>query len=281
MGIRSCPIIGPLAVKLFDHMRLCLFTPTEAPEYVIIKGFTLYWPAHDSGQSVVDLLYDSYEPGTTRFFETFLKDGMTVVDVGAHIGYFTLLAARLVGSEGKVYAFEPHPTNFQLLVKNIEANRFKNVICIQKAVSNKCGKCKLYLASHSSGQHSIFSNVTQTKVYVEVETVTLDSFFASLGWPSVDLIKIDVEGAEKMVFEGMRELIHRNPNLKIVFELNLDCQKRGGINPIDLFVVLKREGFNSFYLLEEKPIAIKGSKGLSWVLRNIKAINILAERGLD
>jgi FkbM family methyltransferase len=258
-------------------MRLHFFTPIEAPEYVTVRGFTLHLPAHDSGQSIVDLLYDSYEPETTQFFESFLRPGMTVVDVGSHVGYFTLLSARLVGPEGKVYSFEPHPINFQLLVENVKRNGFRNVVFIRKAVSNKCGKCRLFLTPHSSRQHSIFSNVAQTKVYVEVETVTLDSFFASLGWPNVDLIKLDVEGAEKMVSEGMRELVRRNPRVKVIFELNLGCQKAADVNPRDLFMILSEMGFNRFHLLEKVPIIIEYPKEISRII-SMGGGNILAER---
>ena len=91
------------------------------------------------------LIKPTHEQFETEVFKKEIEKGDTVLDLGSHIGYYTLIAAELVGEKGKVFAFEPEPTNFVLLKKNIKINNYQNVIPVQKAVSNKNGKGRLYL----------------------------------------------------------------------------------------------------------------------------------------
>lgn len=91
------------------------------------------------------LIKPIHEKFETEIFKKEIKKGDKVLDLGANIGYYTFLAAQLVGEKGKAFDFEPKPTNFSLLKMNIETNSYKNVITIQKAVSDKTGKGRLYL----------------------------------------------------------------------------------------------------------------------------------------
>lgn len=100
------------------------------------------------------MLLGCYEQGTTALCKKILRPGMTVVDVGAHIGYYTRLFARLVGPHGKVYAFEPHPDNFAILQRNVR--KFKNVVPVQAAVLDKEGEISLYESSIGTASHSLF-----------------------------------------------------------------------------------------------------------------------------
>jgi FkbM family methyltransferase len=84
-------------------------------------------------------------------FKGIVKEGMVVVDIGANIGYYTLIAAKLVGKSGIVYVFEPMPSNYECLCKNIEVNGYTNVVLIQKAVSNKYGIAKVWFEKDWSG----------------------------------------------------------------------------------------------------------------------------------
>ena len=86
-----------------------------------------------------------------------VKEGNNVIDIGANIGYFTLLFAKLVGPNGKVFAFEPDPTNFSILKKNIEENNYDNVILSQKAISDKTETTKLFLCKFSNGMQNVFN----------------------------------------------------------------------------------------------------------------------------
>jgi hypothetical protein len=104
------------------------------------------------------LQYGEYEKGTTKVFMKTVKKGMTFVDVGACVGYYSLIAAKLVGSDGKVFAFEPEPLNFEWLIRSISINGFKNILPIRKAVSDKNGLIELYLDKDNIGGHSIVRN---------------------------------------------------------------------------------------------------------------------------
>jgi FkbM family methyltransferase len=154
-----------------------------------------------------------------------VKGGDVVVDVGAHWGYYTLLAASLCGAQGRIFAFEPHPRNFSLLTKNMEANGLTNVVAVQKAVSNRAGKEKLFQASVTTS-HSLCelppewtSGGTSPKEAIDVDTVALDDFFEP-GSVEPRLVKMDAEGAEPLVLAGMQRLIERNPSLVLIMEFN-------------------------------------------------------------
>jgi FkbM family methyltransferase len=142
---------------------------------------------------------------------------MVVVDVGAHIGYFALLAAQLVGERGRVFAFEPMPTTYQLLTMNIKANGLKNIIPIQKAVWNKSGTATFTIRPDSLGESFLGDHGYGKRT--EVETICLDDFLADFG-SRVDFIKMDIEGAEFTALGGMKNILAVNPRLTMITELN-------------------------------------------------------------
>jgi len=141
----------------------------------IIEGNTIYLDKNDSLRLSTR---GSYEPFITKLMKSQIKPGDVVIDVGANIGYYTLLFAKLVGPQGKVYAFEPHPDNFFLLKKNVDVNKYKNIIIEQKAVSNRAGKIKLFIDNQEKNtKHSIIQSEQTTKNSVVVESVPLDDYF--------------------------------------------------------------------------------------------------------
>lgn len=168
-----------------------------------------------------------HEESTTALFRRVVRERDVVIDLGANIGYFTLLAARLVGKEGKVFAFEPEPRNYGYLVRNVELNRYENVVALQKAVADRHGVVKLFTCPYDTGHHTIQKYdgiqayrpdfVDERKEYVEVEQVSLDDFFGELVGP-INVIKMDVEGAEMLALMGMEQVIRRNRDLVMFIE---------------------------------------------------------------
>ncbi len=200
-------------------------------------------------------LSSSWEEDTTKLFEKIVKKGDVVIDMGANIGYFTLLSARLVGSEGRVFSFEPNPKNFEYLNKNIRLNDYKNVNAEQKAVSNVNGKTKLFICPYDSGHHTI-NKADGVEAYrlgrkgkvesIEVETVTLDEYLKNKT-DRVDVMKIDVEGAEALSFKGMEETLNNNKNVKIFLEFFPLLIEKMGSSPKE-FVGFLLQNFNVFVI---------------------------------
>lgn len=181
-------------------------------------------------------LLGQWEPGVTRLIRDLLGPGAGFVDVGAHQGYYTLLASRVVGSSGQVFAFEPEPFNYSRLNENVTLNNANNVTTMPLAVAGHRGRGVLYTAGvQGSGSHSLAPNVdpvlAATVGQVEVGITTLDAFFQERGWPRIDVVKMDVEGAEMAVLSGMRTLMRRNPNLSVVLEFFPRTLKAMGLDP--------------------------------------------------
>lgn len=185
---------------------------------------------------------DTYESSVTQLLENIVTRGMVVADIGASVGYHTLTFARLVGEEGKVFSFEPEPYSFELLVKNIKLNGYGNVCAINKAVSNRNGKTSLFVPE-SYAQKSLLlphRRFTNGK-YIEVDMQTLDDFFQD--YVALDVIKIDAEGAEPLIFSGMTSIIRSNKKLKIITEFNPKRLRLLGSSPEEYFNMLSGYGF--------------------------------------
>lgn len=158
----------------------------------------------------------SYFPAETLTFKEMIKSGMTVLSIGACVGYYALVAARLVGPEGKVYAFEPYPEAFGLLEKNVERSGYKNIVAINKAVTDSVGFAKLYLLDTNPLANSL-SKTREAVKCIDVPTTTLDGFF---GDEKIDVIRSVAEGADILIVRGMDKVIKNNPNLKMQVEVD-------------------------------------------------------------
>jgi len=148
-----------------------------------------------------------------------------VLDVGAHIGYYSLIAATPIGPNGKVFAFEPAPDNFEILRQNIELNGHTNIVPVQKAVDAKSGQ-RTFLLAESSDSHGFFTHpLSRTKSTCLVACVAIDEFLAG---HTVDVVKLDVEGAEPAAILGMKNTLQQNPNLTLIAEINPFCLAEAG-----------------------------------------------------
>jgi FkbM family methyltransferase len=212
-----------------------------------VQGNKMYVNTDDRGVVPILLMDGAMEKYDTELFKEMVKEGMIVVDIGANIGYYTLIAAKLVGKSGIVYAFEPEPITYELLCKNIEVNGYTNVVPIQKAVSNENGKTKIWcdkvnFASPSFSRENvlIFSedNVLEDS-FVEVETITLDEFMKNtVGNTKVDIMKVDAEGAEELIIDGAKQILESN-NLKIIMEFWPLGLRNLGTDPLELLCKLQ------------------------------------------
>jgi len=195
-----------------------------------------------------------YEETETRYVMDQIKEGQIVLDIGANIGYYTLIFANLVGKKGHVFAFEPEPDNFDVLKKNVETNNYKNTTTENLAVSNKIGNIKLYLSKSNVGQHKIFPSKMTSDDYVNVNVTTIDEYFKlSDLYDKISFIKIDVEGAEMSVLQGMDKLLEKN-RLTLLMEFDLKQMIENNISPQDLLNFLVSKGFVLNYVDDKNKI---------------------------
>jgi FkbM family methyltransferase len=232
--------------NLFDSIPGCSWLYSFfKPKGIIkirIQSNLMYLDTQDDVIFKELVTYGVYERQETELVKKLIKPGMAILDIGANIGYYTLIFAKLIGQRGVVYAFEPDPNNCNILALNLKQNNFSNVILIQKAISNKKEKVKLFIDEVNLGAHSFSENNIQLKKggFIETETMTLDSFFKNRN--RVDFIKIDTQGAEGLVIEGATELKKRN-NLKILMEFWPFGLKNLKTSPERLLETLKDFGF--------------------------------------
>lgn len=185
----------------------------------------------------------AFEPFETELFRKTLRPGMTVVDIGANIGYYTLIAAHRVESKGKVFAFEPEPENVSFLRRTVALNHLQNTVIFSQAISDRQGTSRLYLTNHNRGTHSLVDNLN-TKKFIDIRIDTLDHILGAEDAPQIDLLKMDIEGAEVLALAGMKETIKRSPNLIIITEFYPKAIRRLGKNPVAFLDDLVSLGFS-------------------------------------
>lgn len=157
-----------------------------------------------------------WEPYVTRIFKP--QKGDVVLDVGAHIGYYTIESARAVGPEGMVVAVEPDPRNLMILQKNVRVNNLRNVRLINCALGSSSGSAVLELTANPLFSDLIRSGHAST---IEVEVRTMDDLCEQLEVERLDWTKIDVEGSAAEVLKGGRKVLGRDS--KIIIELNREA----------------------------------------------------------
>ena len=218
-------------------------------------GFQMYVDPLDKWIGSMLLTSGRYDPFESQVFSSLIHRGMTVVDVGAHAGYYTLLAASRVGDLGRVFSFEPAPENYNLLLKNLSLNGVSNVFPQKKALFDRIGKCSFFLASENLGHHGIFTGRDGESVEseIEVETTTLDEFLSGRN-ETIDVIKMDAEGAEPMILRGMEGTLLRCDKLALFTEFNPHNLLLGNCSPQGFLADLEAHGFVLHKLDEESRI---------------------------
>ena len=222
--------------------------------------------------------YGTYEELEAKIMEEKIEIGNIVVDVGANIGLHTLNMARIVGSTGQVFAFEPDPSNFEILKKNVKINNYKNIILEQKAVGDKHGRTTLYQSDHP-GKHRIFPQTEQAKSQVQVELTNLDNYFDSDMIDKINFIKIDVEGLEFSVLKGMKNILKNSKKIKILFEFVPKDTIEAGFIPIELLNYLTSNGFK-LYCMDEKTKKLLYVSNNEEILRLCSTTNNTISRNL-
>jgi FkbM family methyltransferase len=217
-------------------------------------------------------LRGSKEPRSVAFVAELLEADMVVFDVGANIGYYSLIVARCVGTTGQVHAFEPTPALAERIRLNAYLNNLTQVIVNEVAVSEGAGTASLHISREDPEANSLFNMESGTDV-VSVSTTGLDAYSANAGISHVDLIKIDCEGSELSVLRGARELLSRQDAPVLLLECNSASLSASGGNVSDLCQYLQDASYECYCLeqLREQPHAV-------WNLLALKSSHTKARR---
>jgi FkbM family methyltransferase len=253
-GMRWRMFLGRIVRQLLPHFRL---RPHLASLFgrsvrVSVLGKTFNMDLRDDAMSSTLFADGIWEPEETFFVGKTLQPGMAFVDVGANIGYYTVIASGIVGSAGKVFAFEPDPKNFALLQKNIDANGCENVIAIQKAVTASVQSIFLYRSNNNFGDHRVYEPqgeflAGKVRSAIAIESVSLDQYF-DRNRTRIDLLKMDIQGSEYEAFVGMQELLERNSDIMILTEFWPKGLAQAGASPQVYLDEVRKCGFEIFRL---------------------------------
>jgi len=224
----------------------------------------LFLDTHKYSQKIMwDYLANgrTYEPETLEFLASVLKEGDCFIDIGAHIGYFTLMASKMVGPQGTVISVEPEISNTAHLGKHLSENDIENVVLINAAVGSETRNTAFYINSDNDGGHALWDSAInplcektrQTGVVREVRMLTLDDIIRQANIDSVNAIKIDTEGAEKNVLEGGIQSLMTYDIPYIVCEINRFGLHQMGTNEKEFRDFMKDLGYDTYLMRTQNP----------------------------
>ena len=210
------------------------------------------WWLAEKGALDHELMYNGFEETEMRFVRRLLRPGMTVLDIGAHHGLYTLLAAKRVGRRGRVIAFEPSPRERRRLAKHVRLNRCRNVEVEACALGNESGEADLFLVDgfRDWGNSLRPPAVAEPTRKMRVPVQRLDDVLAELGVEHVDFIKLDAEGGELAVLEGARKLLQTAPRPAILAEVEDVRTRPWGYPAREIMQLLARWNYRWFALSE-------------------------------
>jgi FkbM family methyltransferase len=219
-----------------------------------------------------------YEKAWTAWMSSHVKPGAHVLDIGANVGYYTVLFATLVGPAGSVVACEPDPGNARLLRQTIAENGFTQVHLVEAAVSDRVGRATLYQDASSHGVHSLAQDncVNRSTASVDVATITIDALLAE-GAGRFDFVKIDAQGAEARILSAATSLLTQ-PHATVLIEVWPYGLHGLGGSTADVVEPFERHGFRSFELPragEWLPIARQEIEQKAAVLGTWSSFNLV------
>jgi FkbM family methyltransferase len=227
-----------------------------------INGHKFATIPNDKGISEELLMFKTHEPLSTNLFRKILKQGMTCLDVGSNIGYYVCLENKIVGKNGKIIAIEPSPINFKYLQKNVNLQNTTNIELFNFACGKKNGKIDFLVSNRSNWSRVASDDLIDAPPDTILETISLpikklDSFIHEQGINKLDFVRMDVEGYELNILEGMEETLRRfKPLLQIevhLFILGIESTR----NLLNFF---KNLGYNiSYYIPREMDVPIIGN----------------------
>jgi len=241
------PLLAPLVPNTYRAYNFC--------------GGKIFLNIRESPQMLARAL-GMYECNKTEAIIALLRRGMTFVDVGVNKGDFTLLGSTLVGANGKVFCFEPEPTNCYWIRRSIDLNGYNNISLSELALGDVNGHAELYLG-RKSGWHTLIPQQPERDAgFIVVKKRTLDDFITEICQDHVDMIKIDVEGAELQVLRGAGRTLSKNKQVVLL----IDIHPRLGVNPREVCDLLTELGFSIYQMKKPFDLPVEDYDSLSELL---------------
>jgi len=255
----------PLLMKLL----LPIYINTKNIYFWIYKTFNSYFSftLHDKtkikffpkGQIAKGLFFNGFEKQQVTTFQRIIKPGMIVVDAGANIGLYSLIASKLIGLKGKVFSFEPSKETFQRLLNNIELNKFSNIIPINKGLGDTSneklilrqdigfGDAERYLFSGNEAPDIKLENINAVNIEEEIIIDTLDNSLNKMNFNKIDFLKMDTEGFEYYILKGAKQVLRNSPDIVMLMECTELGTARAKTTQKEVFKILKDNNLNIFY----------------------------------
>jgi FkbM family methyltransferase len=248
LGIAQSAPLQALKRLVLKHIIVIL---TSQP--VPVHGFEMFLNPQDQTSPLL-YLSDRYEPLASEIVGRIDMAGSCVLDIGANIGYYTLILSQKVGNTGSVFSFEPEESNFSVLKRNLRLNHTTNVTVFRLALNNESGTAYLGLSDSNMGDHrlltqSSLSRGQEKRVRQMVEMTRLDDVLPDQESNRIRFIKMDVQGSEYHVLKGAeRFLSNQAKNLVILIEYDPELLRETSTDPVDLIALISRLGFRVFKL---------------------------------
>jgi len=251
------------------------------PQRLQVKGLTMLLNQDDAVLSGA-LALGCYEWFELDFLERTLRPGFTVLDIGANIGLYSIVAARAVGPAGKVFSLEPDQCNCDFLRRNVELNGLANVHITQAAASDSTCPGRLFLSADNKADHRIFDSADRRE-HVPVDLTTIDDFVAARGIARVDVVKMDIQGAEPRAFAGMRRTLEANQDIRLIMELWPWGIAQGGGSARALLADIRAMGLRIYELDDSVRRAVEVTDDDALAARNLERqhTNILVQRAAE
>ena len=236
--------------KIVDNLKKIKNGPIKTKD-----GFKMYLQKNDDAISGALAFHKIWEPLETKTIKKYFKKSTNFIDIGAHIGYYSLLCAS-ISKKSKVFAFEPIKENLRVLKKNVKVNKFQNISIFPFAVSNKNGKTKLYSSTErNTGDFRFFDvdllEINEHRKGITVESIALDDFLIHHEM-NPDVIKIDIQGGEMIALNGMKKTLAEAKKLALFTEFWPRGIISSGESPKIFLRQLKDFGFKIYEINEKK-----------------------------
>lgn len=211
------------------------------PEYVEVEGRRVYLNPDDPEVSSYLALHGYFEKMETELIHRHVKPGMHVLDVGANIGYYTVMCSALVGRDGSVVAIEPDDANYAFLNRGVAELPEKNVHLVKAAAWSESGTLDLYLSSENPGDHQSFAS-DRSRQHYTVDAIRVDDLpEARAGF---DFVKMDIQGAEGHALTGMRQTLERHPPQTMIVEFWPSSLEQAGTPPDEIYAFISGLGYD-------------------------------------